>query len=351
MKALVTGATGHIGCQVVRACIAAGIVPIALARPASPRRALAGLDIEVREGDLLDSPSIARAMEGVELVFHVGAVHRNYSQDETQILRPAVEGTRHVIDSAVRAGVRRVVLTSSGATVGFSSDPAAPLDETSALEDARSPYTRAKIQSERLALAAAHERRIEVVSVNPSGVFGPLDYRLTPATRAVVGLLQGDPSFLAVSVTDVRDVARGHILAAEKGTSGERYLLTGDVLDPSQMSTTFGEVGGITPKVMRPPRVLVRFLAWLGERKARSSGEDAAISLAQIDDVWGRHLAYSSKRARTELGATFRPAADVLRDTFRWLLFVGALEAKVAACVREKLGTAAAPDADWAPAA
>ncbi|GMV41046.1 MAG: dihydroflavonol 4-reductase [Myxococcales bacterium] len=346
MKALVTGANGHIGSHVVRACVEAGIEPITFVRPGSDRRGLARLDVEVREGDLLDAASLHRAAAGVEVVFHVGAVHRNWAADDAKMMGPAVEGTRNVLDAARRAGVRCVVHTSSGATVGFTPDPTRPLDEGSFNRSARSLYTRSKIAAEEVALGAAGSD-LSVVVVNPSGVFGPRDYRLTPATRAIVGLLQGDPAFLAVCVSDVRDVARGHVLAATKGKSGRRYLLTGDLLQPKELSGTFGAVGGVAPPVMRPPRFLLRFMAGLGERRARKTGQDPPLTRDVVEDVYGRHLAYSGSRARSELGVTMRPAADVLRDTFRWLLFVDALKPKVAARVRHALGAAAAPDPDW----
>ncbi|MBS1153914.1 MAG: NAD-dependent dehydratase [Myxococcaceae bacterium] len=344
MNALVTGANGHIGSHVVRACLEAGMKPVAFVRPGSDRRALAGLDVELREGDLLDAPSVEKAMAGAEVVFHVGAVHRNWAPDEAAILGPAVSGTRNVLDAARRAGVRRVVCTSSGATVGFTPDPSKPLDESAPLPTPRSVYSRAKLEAEKLALTADG---VDVVVVNPSGVFGPRDYRLTPATRAIVGLLQGDPAFLGVCLTDVRDVAKGHLLAASAGKKSHRYLLTGDVLTPAQVAAAFHEVTGVRPSTFSPPRFLLNFLAGSAEKKARKSGQDAAVTRDQIHDVFGHHLAYDSRRAKTDLAATFRPAKDVLRDAVRWLLYFDGLKPKVAAKVRAALGAAAAPDPDW----
>jgi dihydroflavonol-4-reductase len=323
------------------------MVPVAFVRPSSDRRALVGLDVEVREGDLREPASVARAMDGIELVFHVGAVHRNWAPDDADFLRPAVEGTRHVLDAARRSGVRRVVCTSTAATIGFANDPTKPLDEQASLSDSNIVYVRAKIQAEKLALEAAASGGLEVVVVNPSGVFGPYDYRLTPATRSIVGLLQGDPIFFAVSVTDVRDVAVGHILAAKKGSNGNRYLLTGDVVLPKETAEIFDELSGIKPATFRPPRFVARWIASSAVRKARKAGTDAALTPELVETALSGHLAYDSRRARTELGATFRPPRDVMRDAFRWLLFVGALKPKVAAKVRERLGPHAAPDASW----
>src|SRR5690349_18723377 len=120
---LVTGANGHIGSHIVRAVLEHGWKPIGFVRPGCDERGLEGLDVELRRGDLLDSAAVAQAMRGVELVIHAGAAHRNYAADPSSIIRPAVEGTRNVLDAARTSGVRRIVYTSTGATVGFSVDP------------------------------------------------------------------------------------------------------------------------------------------------------------------------------------------------------------------------------------
>lgn len=346
VEALVTGANGHIGCHLVRAAIEAGMTPIAFVREGADVRGLAGLDVETRTGDILDPASLERAMAGVELVFHAAASHRNYAPDPQTIIEPAVTGTKNVLDAAHAAGVRRVIYTSSAATVGFTSDPRNALTEDDFLETATSPYTRAKIDAEKL----ARERTdLEVVILNPSGVFGPLDHRLTPATRGLVGVLHGDPMFLHLCATDVRDVARCHVLAATHGVAGRRYIATGDALAPRQTAALFAKLAGTKPMVFTPPRFLARFLAGRLEKKSRTTGRDADLTRAQVEDNLGKHLVYDSTRARSELGATFRGAEDVLRDAFRWLVFANALKPKIAARVAKALGAQVAPDASWSP--
>jgi dihydroflavonol-4-reductase len=221
------------------------------------------------------------------------------------------------------------------------------LTEDDFLETAAAPYARGKIEAERIAMKAAEQGDIEVVVVNPSAVFGPRDYRVTPASRAIVGLLQGDPAFLHLCISDVRDVAAGHVLAAQKGKSGRRYLLVGDAKSPSEVRDMLGRLAGIRPATFSPPRFLMRFLAGRMEKKAAATGGDAPLTRAIVEDNFGRHLVYDGTRARTELGAKFRPAEEVLRDCIRWLLFVGALKEKVATKVRRTMGAAAEPDADW----
>jgi len=193
----------------------------------------------------------------------------------------------------------------------------------------------------------ANAGRVEVVVLNPSGVFGPRDYRLTPATKALVGLLQGDPAFLGICLTDVRDVARAHVVALEQGQSGERYIVTGDSVLPAQLVGLFSEVGGVRPVVFRPPGWLLRFIVGRAERKSAQDGSDPPTTRDALDDVDGGHLIYDSTRSKTELGMTYRSGKEVLTDAFRWLLFANALKPKVAAKVRAKLGDRSAPDPDW----
>lgn len=344
--ALVTGANGHIGSHVLRAVADAGWTPVGFVRPASDRRPLWGVDAELREGDILDPATLVPAFDGIDVVFHVAGSHRNFAPQPTSITDPTVEGTRNVLAAARTVGVRRVVHTSSGATIGFAEDPAKPLDEGSALVTPAGVYTKAKVFAEQVALNAA-ARGQDVVVVNPSGVLGPWDYRLTPATRALIGLVQGDPAFLALTLTGVEDVATGHVAAARRGESGQRYLLTGDVLPPAQLSSLLGDVTGIAPTNLLPPKWMLRSVASRAEARAARDGTDAPITKGVVDDVWGRHLAYDSTKARTRLGVVFRSARDVLVDTFRWLLYIDALRPKVAATVAATLGDRAGPAPTW----
>lgn len=345
---LVTGANGHIGCHVVRAALERGWTPVAFVRRSSDRRALTGLDVEVREGDVLDAGTLEAAMRGVDVVVHVAAVHRNFATDSDTIIRPAVEGTRNVLTAARAAKVRRVVYTSTGATVGFAKDPARPLDEASFKTHAKAAYIRGKIEAECvLRDAAAGASAPEIVILNPSGVFGPRDYRLTPASRALVSLLQGDPVFLHLCASHVADVGRAHVLAAERGVHGERYLVTGENLAPADTAALVRELGGKRPPTFRPPDFALRFLIGRMEKKAAREGADAPASRDALDDLEGGQLVYDSTKSRRVLGMTYRPAREVFRDSFRWLLHVGALKPRIARRLRNSLGEAAAPDPDW----
>lgn len=343
-KLLLTGATGHLGAATARAALAAGHEVVALARPKSDRRGLKGLAVTIVEGDLCDPASLAVAVAGCELVLHAGAVYRSWAADEADILRPAIEGTENVVRAARTAGARRVVVTSSNAAIGYGADPSRPLDETSWNEAPRAAYIRAKTLSERRGFEVGREVGMEVVSICPSGIIGPWDWRNTPTTRSVIAMVGGGPAVLDVALTDVRDVASGLLLAAEKGRAGERYLIAGDNCTKERIAQIVGGITGRKVKAMLPPRAVMWLLAAAGELRASLGGPDPDLTRAALADVYGRHLLYDHGKAVRELGWTFRPAEEAIRDAIRWVLFTGALTGRIAADLRTKLP----PDPSWA---
>lgn len=336
-RVLVTGANGHLGANLVRAALGRGHDVRALVRTGSDTRGLRGVPVAIVPGNVLDEASLVRAAEGCDLFVHAAAVYRNWARDPDEILRPAIQGTRNALHAAAKAGVKRVVFTSSNATIGFAREPARPLDESSTMTGAKSPYIRAKCESEQLALQLGRERGVEVVVVNPCGIIGRHDWRLTPTMRAIRAIVDGGPVVLAVALTDVRDVAEGHFLAAEKGTPGERYLLSGDNVTPAAAADALGLILGRRVRVMTPPLFLLRGMALVQETLAARGGRDADLTRDILDDVAGGCLFYDSSRARRELGWTHRPAAEALEDTVRWLLFVDAIKGRTARRLREHL--------------
>lgn len=348
MRVFVTGANGHIGSHVVRSAVRRGWHVIAFVREGADLRGLAGVDVELRRGDLLDAAAVKAAMEGADAVIHVGAAHRMVAKDAAAITEPAVSGTRNVLDAMKARGLRRLVYTSTGATIGFTRDPARPLDESHFFRAPKGAYTRGKVEAEQLVLGASH---VDAVVLNPSGVFGPGDWRITPATRGLIGVLQGDPALFGLHLTDVRDVGEGHAVALERGEPGTRTLLVGDGFLPAQLAATFAEVTGIKPSTFRPPGFLLRFVVGRAEKQALAHGTDAAATVEALEDLAGGHLLYDGTRARERLGLQWRPGREVLRDAVRWLLARDALKPKVAAKVRAFMGAAAAPDAEWTAAA
>jgi dihydroflavonol-4-reductase len=327
-RSLVTGATGHLGSNLVRSLLGAGDEVIALARPSSDLRGLAGLKVKVVHGDLLDPPSVERAAAGCARIFHAGALYQN-GRDPEAILRTAVDGTKHVLAAAKAAGCRRLVYTSSNATIGYGKDPGVPLDERSSMQNAQSPYILGKCEAEQAALALGRELSVDVVVVNPVGILGPYDYRLTPTTRAVLDVVKGGPVVLDLCLTHVADIAAAHLAAAEKGAVGERYLIGGDNVRAPALAVLLSKLLGRKVRALTPPWLLVQIIAWQEERKAKKRGTDPGITRAILSDVGrGGHLLYDSSKARRELGIAPRGVEAVLEDTLAWLLFIGAIPEK-----------------------
>jgi dihydroflavonol-4-reductase len=328
-RALVTGASGHLGANLVRELLEQGWDVVPLVRVTSRLAGLDGLDVRVRFGDVLDRASLDAAVQGCEVVFHAAAVHRVWAEDpEREIVVPAMEGTRNVLGAAAAAGVRRVIHTSSCNTVGFSANPDELLTEDHFMEDPHLPYILAKVRSERLALRLGRELGVDVVVLNPTGILGPHDHRITPTTAFLRDVLQGGPVLPgSQNLVHVRDVARAHVLAVERGVPGERYLVGGANVTAEALIGHVFELTGRRPRVLRGPRWLFLLLGWAMERVARLRGGEPALSVDLVRDAWGRSAVFDTSRARAVLGFVGRGPREVLQDTLRWLEAVGELPA------------------------
>ena len=247
-KILVTGASGFVGSAVARKLVEAGFSVRALVRGTSPRKHLAGLDLDFFEGDLRDRKSVERAIAGMRYVFHVAADYRLWARNPSEIFASNVEGTRNLMEEAMRAGVERVIYTSSVATIALRSDGIAA-DETTPLREDQGigAYKRSKIAAERLVDAMVAERGLAAVIVNPSTPIGPGDVRPTPTGRIIIEAAKGRiPAFIdtGLNLVHVDDVASGHLAALHHGKIGERYILGGqDVLFSQMLRDIAGLVG------------------------------------------------------------------------------------------------------------
>ena len=229
--ALVTGATGFIGAHVVRALLREGVEVRALARRGSDDRSLRGLRIERVEGDLRDSAWLAEGLAGVDVLFHVGAVYDLTQRARSDLYAVNVAGTRALMKAALRAGIERIVHTSSAATIGPAAADGRPADERDWTDPRRmaGPYDESKYLSERLVLDMVERDGLPAVVVNPTAPIGPLDRRPTPTGRMIVDAARGRiPAYLrssGLNIVHVRDVASGHVLAWRRGRPGQRYIL------------------------------------------------------------------------------------------------------------------------------
>lgn len=318
--ALVTGGTGFVGANVVRELLADGRSVRVLARPRGDRRALAGLDVEVCEGDLLDAASLKRAVQGVSTVFHVAADYRLWARNPEELHRANVGGTRAILEAAADAGVRRVVYTSTVGALGIPQD-GTPGTETTpvSLADMVGPYKASKFLAEQVALGFAHQG-LPVVIVNPSAPVGPWDVKPTPTGQMVVDFLQGKMFATldtGLNLVHVRDVARGHLLAAERGRAGEKYILGRANLSLAEIGLLLSELTGI-----RPPRVRIPYaVAWLAaasmEVAARVTGGAPKVPLTAVR-MAKKRMYFSAAKAVRELGLPQTEVREALRDAAEW---------------------------------
>ena len=321
MKAFVTGATGFLGAHVARTLAAQGADLSLLVRPTSDLRNLEGISAERVTGDLRDPASLQRAIAGCDTVFHVAADYRLWVPDPEQMYGSNVEGTRNLLAAARQARVRRVVYTSSVATIGFRSN-GHPADEESAvsLADMIGPYKRSKYMAEQAVLEAGRAGQ-DVVVVNPSTPVGEMDIKPTPTGRIVLDFLKKKfPAYVdtGLNLVDVAECARGHILALEKGKSGERYILGGENLTLKQLLDRLAAITGLPSPRIRLPHFVALGAAVLDEVvTGRLLGHEPR---ATVDAVrMGRKKMFvSSVKAERELGWKIVPVEDALRRAAEW---------------------------------
>ena len=320
-KVLVTGATGFVGSAVARCLVEAGFSVRALVRGKSPRAHLAGLDLDFFEGELRDRKSLERAVAGMRYVFHVAADYRLWARDPSEIFAANVEGTRNVMEEAMRAGVERVVYTSSVATLGLRSDGTAA-DESFPLREEQGigAYKRSKIAAERWVEAMVAERGLAAVIVNPSTPIGPRDVRPTPTGRIIVEAAKGRiPAFVdtGLNLVHVDDVASGHLAALRHGKIGERYILGGQNVLFSQMLTDIaGLVGGRPARVRLPWRALIP-VAFAAEAVANLTGREPFATLNGV--YMAKHrMFFVSTKAEQALAYRSRHYVQGIEDAVRW---------------------------------
>lgn len=329
MTTLITGATGFVGSAVVRALIARGERPRCLVRRGSDLRNLAGLDVELVEGDLCEGDSLEAALKGCSALFHVAADYRIWVREPGAMHRTNVEGTRHLMEAALRQGVARIVYTSSVAVLGKAAN-GAPADEDTAvsLRDMVGLYKRSKYLAEEEVRRLQREEGLPAVIVNPSTPLGPRDVKPTPTGRVVVAAAAGRiPAFVdtGLNVVHVDDVATGHLLAFDKGEVGERYVLGGENLDLAGILGKVAELRGAAGPRFRLPRRPLFPLALAAEAWARVSGGREPMLTVDGLKMAARPMYFSHAKAGRQLGYRPRPATEAIRDAVTWFKAEGYL--------------------------
>lgn len=324
---LVTGASGFVGSAVARLLVERGFRVRALVRPASPVTHLTDHDIEFIRGDLRDAESVRPAMRGARALFHVAADYRLWARDPDEIVHNNLTSTRTVMDEARRAGVERVVYTSSVATLtcspkGEIADENVPLHESKAI----GAYKRSKVVAERLVETMVREG-LPAVIVNPSTPIGPSDVKPTPTGRIVVEAAAGRmPAFVdtGLNMVHVDDVAVGHLQAFERGRIGERYILGGQNASLSEILAAIASHVGRRPPRVKIPRSAVMPVAVMAEMVARRTGREPFVTVDALRMSKNR-MFFTAAKAQRELGYRARPYAEGIRDAIEWFAQAGYL--------------------------
>jgi dihydroflavonol-4-reductase len=326
---LVTGGSGFVGAAVVRRLLQAGHQVRALVRPTSARTNLEGLTVEIVEGDLRDASSLVRALAGIRALFHVAADYRLWARDPREIVDTNVEGTRALMEAALRARVERIVYTSSVATLKARPD-GAPSDETFPLDpaDAVGAYKYSKVVAERLVERLVAERNLPAVIVNPSTPIGPRDVRPTPTGRIIVEAAAGRmPAYVdtGLNLVHVDDVAAGHVLALEKGQVGECYILGGQDVLLGDMLAEIARQTGHSPPKLRLPRRLIFPIAYAAEAVAYVTGREPFVTTTGLRLAKDR-MFFTSAKAERELSYRARPYAEAVAEAIAWFRAHGYLK-------------------------
>jgi dihydroflavonol-4-reductase len=306
VRALVTGASGFIGAHVAAALADGGATVRAFDSREPPPHARVD---EWAKGDVLEPDALRAAVDGCDAVFHLAAVYSYYRRDAERMLRVNVEGTRNVLSAA---GERRVVHTSSAATCGPAAGRPASEEDSPPAWELKVGYKRSKIESERLAVAAG------AVVVNPTTPVGPRDLRPTPTGKMIRDVASGRARAYvrstALNVVAVEDVARGQLLAHERGRAGERYLLGGEDLPLRDVFAIIARAAGREPPRIAVPFQLVLGLAWLADRALAPLGREP--ELLVLDEVRLARVParFTSVKAERELGYSWRPARQALEE-------------------------------------
>ncbi|HLY58355.1 MAG TPA: hopanoid-associated sugar epimerase [Stellaceae bacterium] len=321
MLCLVTGATGFVGSAVARKLLAAGHEVRVLVRAGSDRRNIAGLPVAEAIGSLSKPETLPPAVEGVEALFHVAADYRLWVPEPDAMYRANVDGTLALMEAALAAGVRRIVHTSSVATLGLlpggaSADEATPVG----LDDMVGPYKRSKYLSEQAVRRLVEERGLPAVIVNPSTPIGPRDVKPTPTGRIIVEAATGRmPAYVdtGLNFAHVDDVAEGHLLAFEKGRIGERYILGSENLTLAQVLAIVCPLGGRKPPTIKLPAGLVLPIAYGAEAVARLTGREPFVTVDGVR-LARKKMFFTIDKARRDLGYQPRPAAEGFADAVTW---------------------------------
>jgi dihydroflavonol-4-reductase len=324
MRAFVTGGTGFIGAHLVRLLLQQGYAVKALVRPSSNLDNLRGLAVEIVQGDLND-PDIWQQMEGCQYLFHVAAHYSLWQADQEMLYRHNVLGTRNVLAAAQKARIERTVYTSSVAAIGVGKSGKV-IDEThqSSVEQLVGHYKKSKYLAEQEAMQAAAAGQ-EVVVVNPSSPIGSLDIKPTPTGDIILRFLRRQMPFYldtGLNFIDVQDVAWGHLLALQRGTSGDRYILGHQNLTLKQLLEQLSHLTGLKAPQQAVPAWLPLGVAWVDEKILAPLGKLPSVPLDGVR-MAQQPMYYDASKAVRELGLPQSSLTAALQNAVDWFVCGG----------------------------
>jgi dihydroflavonol-4-reductase len=326
VRVFITGATGFVGGHVARAYASEGATLRLLTRQTSRLDSLAGIDAETVVGDLREPEKLRSALEGCDALVHVAADYRLWVRDPAQMYAANVDGTRELLKIAREVGVKRVVYTSSVATMGFKSDGSIVNEDTPvSLGDMIGPYKRSKFLGEQEAIRAAQAGQ-HVMILNPTTPIGPGDAKPTPTGRIIVDFLNKKfPAYVdtGLNLVDVAEVARMHVVALEQGTPGARYILGGENLTLKQILDRMSSITGLPSPTMKVPHGVAMAFAFFDENfTGRLLGKEPRATVEAVR-MGKKTMFASSTKAERDLGFKVLPVYHAMRAAIDWFIAHG----------------------------
>jgi len=321
MKALVTGATGFIGGNLVRELLGQGFQVRALVREESNRKNIDGLDIEISPGDLTERASLDRALDGCNVLFHVAAAYTFWARDPGSIYQANVQGTENILAAALDKGIEKVVYTSTESTIGIDRGESLGAEEMEVNpRGLAGDYRKSKYQAEKLAFKMC-QQGLPLVVVNPTVPIGPLDIKPTPTGKLVVSYLNRNmPAYVntGLNVIDVEDVVKGHVLAMEKGRIGERYILGNKNLIFSEILGILEKITGVKAPRLRIPIWFALGMAYIDEFiEAGLMRKQPGLQVAGVKSAT-KFRQFDCSKAVRELGLPQTPVEEAFEKAVRW---------------------------------
>jgi dihydroflavonol-4-reductase len=344
-RIFVTGANGHIGSNTVRSLLQRGYDVIPFVRSTSDLRGIEKLGLSYQFGDIMDYSSLQTASKGCDAIIHHAGVYRIWAKNPDDIIQPALEGTKNIFKAAKENGIRRMVYTSSIAAVGSLREPVGRRTESDWNENTTLPYIFAKTQSEREALQLSEEYDIPTIRLCPTFVIGPYDYRITPTTNEILGLInKTGPTYEAGrNYVHVHDVGEVHAMAIDKGEPGRRYIVGGDNIHMKELSALVTDLTGVKPNHLGVTGPLADLLGAIVGSISSIGGKEPVMNREIVHNVFGWYSYFDCGLTNQTFGISPRGVTEALKDTIRWLLFLGKIKPEVA----ERISPRFQPDPDW----